>query len=477
MGSEGVTTGNNQHEKDAGFLERQVALQILLEYDRSRGYSNILIRKALDAHPELSTEQRSFIKRLTEGTIERRIWLDGIIRRSLRNPDARLRPAVRCILRLSVYEIYCMDSVTDYAAVNEAVKLLKAQGLTELTGFVNAVLRNICRHREEEGKPHQTVIRKGGTVIVTRGTQRPLSGVWSMPQEIVQLWTDDYGEDVARHLLESMQQIRPVCIRMDPRVSGPEQERILQAMKAQGVEVESGRWLPYAFCLRHTGKITDLPGFREGFWTVQDESSMMVCEAAGLRAMKGKGVVLDLCAAPGGKSLHAAGLLPEGKVWSFDLTRARTDRIRENAARMHLSNLTIEEHDAEEYNPSLENLADVVLCDLPCSGLGVMARKKDIRYGFSREKIRSLCALQRRILKNAVHYVKPGGVLLYSTCTIDLAENDQMAKFIEGLEGMKPDPLSPFLPEGLPGIRGNCLQLLPYVHDTDGFFLARFVRK
>lgn len=491
--------------------QRQVVLDILTEYGQSKGYSNLLIRRALDAHPELSREQRAFVKRLTEGTIERLPELDQRIRRNLRNPSDRLNRTVQSILRMAVYEIYYMDTVTDYAAVNEAVRLVRAQDLPQFTGFVNGVLRSVCRQKNAGGAGRVYVAGRKGAVSVRRETagsvtepecpcakpapsgtvagtgqeNRIAASMLSMPESIVSLWTQDYGRETAEALVKAMEQTRPVCIRLDARLTPAEREAVLSRLSAQGVDVEPGRWLPYAASLRHVGKLTELPGFAEGQWTVQDESSMLVCEAAGLtRAPRDETeepspcpVVLDLCAAPGGKSLHAASLIPAGTVYSFDLTRSRTNRIRENAARLRLTNLVIEEHDAEVYDPALEEKADVVLCDVPCSGLGVIARKKDIKYGFSIEKLHSLCALQKRILRNAVHYVKPGGVLIYSTCTIDKAENDQMARFLARSGGLQPDALAPYLPADLPGIRGNMVQLMPQIHGTDGFFLTRFVRQ
>ena len=202
---------------------------------------------------------------------------------------------------------------------------------------------------------------------------------------------------------------------------------------------------------------------------------MLAVEAAGLSGSE-KVKVYDICAAPGGKTFRAAEKLLQGggSVHAFDLTCRKTDRIREGAARLHLPNIAIGERDARVFYPADEALFDVMLCDLPCSGLGVIGKKRDIKYRASLEGIRALQKLQREILMNAVRYVKPGGVLVYSTCTISARENEENAAWIEETLGLHPEDLTPFLPDGIPGVRGNMLQLLPHIHGTDGFFMARF---
>lgn len=521
--------------------EREIVLDILTERERTHRYSNVLVRNTLDRYAGLPLAQRSFIKRLSEGTIEREIELDAVIRRFLRDPRVRMKPIARCALRMAIYEIYYMDSVTDYAAVDEAVKLLRKKGFPQLTGFVNGVLRSVCRDKAAQGTVTENngarnVVTGGGIrqkpvtrVVVTRDAETgkvtkkvirtvsakdaaavgneataaaqnggqglanasrtvsadaPLYLRYSMPRELVDMWIEDYGEAFTEQLLDAMMNVRPVCIRFSPDTTDEERGRIVESLRENGAVVEKSKWLPDCYKLSHVSGVATLPGFAEGRWTVQDESSQLVCAAAELTGNSadlrkgepaGAGMmILDLCAAPGGKSLHAAALAPGAVVYSFDLTKSKTDRIRENAQRLHLANLVIEEHDATEYNPEFDQKADIVLCDVPCSGLGVITRKRDIKYNVTREKIHSLTALQKKIMKNAVNYVKPGGVLIYSTCTINRSENDRMAAYIEKKLGMMPDDLAPYLPDGIPGIEGNQIQLLPSVHGTDGFFIARF---
>ena len=442
--------------------ERDAVLKVLLENEKKGTYSHILLRDMLDAHQDLSEKQRAFMKRLSEGTLERRIELDGVIDRFSKKPASGLRPLIRQILRMGIYQILYMDSVPDSAACSEAVSLAKLHKMNALSGFVNAVLRNVIRSRDK------------GELESLMG-EASLSVRYSMPQWLIDLWKEQLGEGETDQLLKSLLEIRPVCIRFSPDTDPEKRDRILEQIREAGTEVTPGRWLPYACCLRGTSAIQDLPGFREGLWTIQDESSMFVTEAAGIR---GDEIIMDVCAAPGGKSMHAASLLKKGRVLAFDLTHKRTEQIRKNIRRMGLEEkISVSEQDARIHNSRYEGCADILLCDLPCSGLGIIGRKRDIKYRISRQELTDLAALQREILKNAVSYLKPGGILIYSTCTIDALENGDNADYIEEELKLEADSLLPFLPQGIPGIEGkgrNRLQLLPHVHGTDGFFVARF---
>ena len=211
---------------------------------------------------------------------------------------------------------------------------------------------------------------------------------------------------------------------------------------------------------------------------------MMVAEAAGL---EGGEIVYDVCAAPGGKSMHCASRLlaiadekgegaGAGEVHAFDLSKGKTTQILKNVRRMHLSNVTVQQRDARIPVPEEAGKADVLLCDLPCSGLGVIGRKRDIKYHVTEKQLEELSVLQKDILRSTVPYLRRGGVLIYSTCTINEGENGRIADFIEKELGFTPDPIAGYLPEEIPGIKGNRLQLLPNVHGTDGFFMARFVK-
>lgn len=456
--------------------EREAVLLALLSYGKNNTFSNVLVKRTLDECGHLSDAERAFIKRLLEGVIERKQELDAVIEHYTGRSVSRLHPALHQILRMGIYQILYMDAVPDSAACNESVRLAKKHGPARLSGFVNGVLRNAAR---DNIKKKDTSANTGQSL--PDGDSGPDSALW--PSWLVQMWTEQLGEEETKNLLDELMEIHPVSIRLCGHPSGKEREQILTALRDAGVVVEKGRWHPDHYILRKTSDITKLPGFLQGQWTVQDVSSMLAVEAAGL---KGTETVYDVCAAPGGKSFFAAQKLcsrmtadgqrqVQGVVHSFDLTPKKTARMRDGVGRLHLSNIIIDERDALNPVPAdEEGAADVLLCDLPCSGLGVIGKKRDIKYRASLEGITKLQKLQRKILSNAVHYLKEGGILVYSTCTISRAENEENAEFIEKELGLIPDPAAPFLPEGISGIEGNRIQLLPHLHGTDGFFIARF---
>ena len=457
--------------------EREAVLEILTGIREKGIYSHIAVKEMLDRceREGMDRRQRAFVKRLTEGVIERRIELDDVLRRYAKK-GARIRPVIRDILRMGIFQILYMDSIPDSAACNEAVILTKKYGKKELSGFVNGLLRNVVRDKDA-GKLTADSAPAGGELSGTG----ELSRRYSMPEWIVSMWQEQLGEEETEKLLEALLKVRPVAIRFDDRCSQARREEILTQMSEKGVKAEKGHYLPYCYELTGTDSIQELPGYREGAWTVQDESSMMVAEAVGLA---GGETVYDVCAAPGGKAMHCAskllagndGASGKGTVHAFDLSKGKTAQILKNVRRMHLPNVIVEQRDALISVPEEAGKADVLLCDLPCSGLGVIGRKRDIKYHATPKQLAELAQLQKDILRSAVPYLKEGGVLIYSTCTINAGENSEIAEFIEKELGMCPDPLAPYLPETVPGIKGSQLQLLPHVHGTDGFFLARFVK-
>lgn len=444
--------------------EREVVLKILLKEEEKGTYSHLIVREALGRLSDIPTVQRAFIKRLAEGTVERKIEMDAVINHFSKTPVRKMDRIILCILRMSLYQILYMDSVPDSAACNEAVKLAKRGGRAKLSGFVNGVLRNVVREKESGA-------------LSERRQKQSLSVRYSMPQWIVSMWKEQLGYDRTEGLLKAFLEVRPVCIRIDERLSVDERENLINSLKESGVKVRQGQYFDFCLELAGTSAINRLPGYKEGLWAVQDESSMFVAQAAGLK--KGD-IVYDVCASPGGKAMHCASKLAAmggGRVYAFDLTPKKTGQIMENVRRMKLENVSVSLRDARTSAGSLTGRADVLVCDVPCSGLGVMGRKRDIKYNVTKTALTQLSELQKEILRASVPILKPGGTLIYSTCTINRSENEENAAFIEKELGLVPDDLSPFLPENVQGIRGNCLQLLPDIHGTDGFFLARFKKQ
>ena len=443
---------------------REIILKILSEISENGIYSHMAIRTALDKYLFLSRRDRAFITRVCEGTVERMIELDYIIDLYSTVNVSRMKPVIRDILRSAVYQIRFMDSVPASAAVNEAVKLTQKKGFYNLKGFVNGVLRAIIR---------------GGNAIPypddTKEPVRALSVRYSMPEWIVSEWIDEFGEIVAGKMLEASLTERPTIVRF--KTAQISRDTIIDSLTAQGVTVKKAPYLPYAYVISDYNYLPALTAFKNGWIFPQDISSMLVAEIAAPR--KGD-YVIDMCAAPGGKSLHIADKMAGfGMVEARDLTEDKVQLIRDNVHRADLINVHPMVMDALTYDIGSEEKADIVICDLPCSGLGVVSRKSDIKYRVTPERIESLVDLQRQILTNAEKYVLPGGRLIYSTCTVGHRENIDNVRWLTENFPFETEDIDPCLPKQLRRLTTSegYLQLIPGVHDTDGFFIARLRKK
>lgn len=425
---------------------REIVLDILLEIERSTAYSNQVIKAVLDKYDYLAEQEKRFIKRLAEGCVERRIELDYILDRYSTVPVKKMKPVIRCLMRMGVYQILYMDSVPDSAACNEAVKLAAKRKFVNLKGFVNGVLRKIASRKEEIPMPD-----------VDTEPVRALSIQYSMPEWIVELWLDEYGREQTRKLLKQLMAVHPVTIRFALQVTPQQRQDYIRSWQAGGIRVTQSEYLEYAYYLEGVGGVAALKGYNKGAFMVQDISSMLCVEAAGL---KEGDLVMDVCAAPGGKALLAAQTASH--VLARDISEAKLERIEENIRRMGLEDkVTTQLWDAAMTDPDRIESADVVFMDVPCSGLGVLGKKRDIKYHVTPESIENLTVLQRRIIQGSWQYVKPGGVLMYSTCTINRRENEEACRFIC---------------ENFPFTLEESRQLLPRETHMDGFFYARLRR-
>jgi len=475
---------------------REIILDMLLVMEREKKYSNQLVREVLDKYDYLDVREKAFIKRITEGTTERRIELDYYLEHFSSVPVRKMKPLIRCLLRMSVYQLLYMDSIPDSAVCNEACKLAVKRKFQNLRGFVNGILRNIARNRK--GLPMPDREKEPLAFLSVR---------YSMPEWLVEMWLDEYGPELAETLLEGLMRVHPVSMRFSGRADKEKRGRLLKAFEESGVEWRKSGYLSDLFLLEGCAGVGSLPGFGEGFLYVQDAGSALAVEAAGIREGD---FILDACAAPGGKSIAAAektaggasGDMREGPGWVLarDVTEEKAALMKENIRRLGLCNLTVEVHDATIFDETYREKADVLLLDVPCSGLGVMGKKRDIKYHATKEGLESLASLQREILRGCWEYVKPGGILIYSTCTINPGENEEMVRFITGELPFEPDSLEGLLPgqvlaerkrlEELRNEKGKplsvplgekereaCIQLLPGFMETDGFFIARFRRR
>ncbi len=443
---------------------REIILRVLTEISENGIYSHMAIRGALERYQFLSKRDRAFITKVCEGTVERMIELDYIIDCYATVPTSKMKPVIRDILRSAVYQLRFMDSVPASAAVNEAVKLTQKKGFYNLKGFVNGILRSVIRGGSETPYPDPE-----------KEPVKALSVRFSMPEWIVRNWISEFGPYVTGKMLESSLTVRPTVVRFKTdRIS---KNTILQSLASQGVTVKRAPYLPYAYIISDYNYLPALTAFKNGWIFPQDVSSMLVAEAAS--PMRGD-YVIDMCAAPGGKSLHIADKMGSfGMVEARDVSEDKVALIRDNVHRADLINVRPVVMDALAYDMSSAEKADIVICDVPCSGLGVISRKSDIKYRVTPERIASLVELQRQILSNAVKYVMPGGHLIYSTCTVGKSENEDNVRWITENFPYELESLDPYIPKQLRRLTTaeGYLQLIPGIHDCDGFFLARLRRK
>ena len=437
--------------------EREIVLEVLLEITEHGMYSHIVLRDVLNKYQYLEKKERSFITRVTEGTLEHMMEIDYILDQFSKVKVKKMKPVIRNIMRSAVYQMKYMDSVPVSAACNEAVKLAARKGFGSLRGFVNGVLRNVARNLDQIEYPTEPLKR--------------LSIQYSMPEWILNLWLKAYDSDIVEQMLQAFQRETPLTIRCNLRMVTPKQ--LKEHLEAEGVTVKVHPYLEYAFHISGFDYLGDLESFQNGEFSVQDISSMLVSELAG---PKEGDYVIDVCAAPGGKSLHMAEKLNgSGHVEARDLTEYKVGLIQENIERTGLSNVEAVQQDALIFDETSVGKADIVLADLPCSGLGVLAKKTDLKYKATKEGADSLAKLQREMLKNVQAYVKDEGKLVYSTCTINPAENmDNVHWFLNQYPEFELIDIHGSLCEELQkDVKENgCIQLLPGVHQSDGFFLA-----
>jgi 16S rRNA (cytosine967-C5)-methyltransferase len=442
---------------------REIALGVLMEITEEEAYSHIVLREVLEKYQYLEKRDRAFITRVVEGTLEHMIQLDYIIEQFSNVPVYNMKPLIRNLLRMSVYQLKYMDSVPDAALCNEAVKLAQRKGFYNLKGFVNGVLRNTARRLSQVKYPDTQ--------------QEPLhylSVKYSFPIWMLNKWVAQYGYEATEKICRDSHLEKGTVVRCSLQMAS--KEEIVEELRAQGITVQQHPYLDYALIISDYNYMRAVSAFRKGWIQVQDISSMLVAEIA---APNWGDYCIDVCAAPGGKSLHMADKLQgSGYVEARDVSEYKVQLMQENIERTGAINIRAMIKDATVLDEKSVGKADIVLADVPCSGLGVIGKKPDIKYKMSEKQQQDIVKLQRKILSVVQSYVRPGGVLVFSTCTIGADENQYNVKwFLENFP-FRLENIDPYICEDLRGktTGGGYIQLLPGTHQSDGFFIARLRR-
>ncbi len=426
---------------------RKTAVKLLCRLEETGAYSNLLLdehfkRSAMDAR------DKNFCAALFYGTLERRYTLDEIISVYSDKPNEKRSAVIQNILRTALYQIRYLNGVPDSAAVNEAVKLAAKERNPAAKGFVNALLRAYLRNDKSFGE--------------YRDKARQLAFEYSAPPELVQKWLDEYGADSTRAILSSSLGSPPVTAKVNTLRIEP--SKLVKKLKEEGCEARINKYFDDCLDIR-VASPESTESFRSGLFHVQDISCRICCGALGAKPDM---TVLDMCGSPGGKAFTIAEIMENsGRLLSFDLHKNRVRLIKSGAQRLGLDIITADENDAKLFNSSLPP-ADAVLCDVPCSGLGVIRRKPEIKYK-GLEEFARLPQIQYEILDCSARYVKAGGTLVYSTCTLSRAENDEvMDKFF----ALHPE----FSPAKIAFVNSERASITPDMFDSDGFFIAKAVR-
>lgn len=435
---------------------RELCLDALCRVYRDGSYSSLTLDRLL-RRSALTGQEAALATALFYGVVERDLALcRGIARYSSRRPE-KLDLEITVILKMGLYQLLYLEQIPPRAAVNETVALCRYARKASAAGFVNAVLRAFLRGGRELLSPDDPPLTR-------------LSVRYSCPEWLIRLWSRDYSPEIAEKLLEASVGRPPLSIRVNPLKTTD--EALVGRLAAHGIAAEPDPLAEHCLRVTQSGSLADLPEYREGLFHVQDLSSQLCARILG--AEPGM-TVFDLCAAPGGKTFTIAQQMDNrGAVYAFDLHPNRVKLIREGAERLGTGIVRAETGDAARFREDLPQ-ADRVLCDVPCAGLGVIRRKPEIKYK-PEESLRGLPEIQGRILENGSRYVRPGGRLLYSTCSLSRAENEEVAeRFLSRHPEFAPVNLQEWEPHAL--VEGNMVTFFPHLTGGDGFFAALFERR
>ncbi len=436
---------------------RKMAYNVLFDIEKNKNYSNMAINKHFK-DCNLDKRDRGFATEIIYGVVENKIYLDYIIDKLSKIKTNKLNLKVKILLRMGIYQILFLDSVSDYAGVNETVNLAKKID-NRSSGFINAVLRNVIRQKETIGE------------VNIKDPVDYLSTKYSYDRWIVRNWISNFGKDFTEDLLEANNEKPSLYLRVNTLKIN--RDELIELLEKQDVKCEKVSFIDEAIKVNNLKNIENNDLYKKGFFTVQDISSMLVGKVLN---PKENSQVIDICSAPGGKTTHIATLMNNtGKVVSRDIYDHKINLIKNSVNRLGLKNVTVELFDALNLDKESVEKFDYVLADVPCSGLGIIRRKPEIKYK-EKDEFKDLPKLQREILQNASKYVKVGGTLVYSTCTVQDNENIEVVEsFLQSNKRFEFEKIENINVD-LENEEKGYIKIYPNVHGMDGFFIAKLKR-
>lgn len=443
---------------------REFALKVLFQVNEEGAYANIALDKAFADYTLHDSRDRGLATELVYGCVKYRGHLDWIINQFAKIKVKKMAPWIRNIIRLGLYQIIYLDKVPVSAAVNESVKLAKKYGHQGTVKFVNGILRNIERNKTNINYPSPK-----------KAPLEYISIRYSFPNWMIKGWLKDYGFEDTIKMCQYFNEPAPLWIRTNTlKIS---RDELMAHLAAKDIQCVESLKSPDGIRIENNLEVAKITGFKEGFFTVQDESSMLVSQI--LDPQPGQ-TILDVCSGPGGKTSHLAQLMNnKGLIRAFDVHPHRLKLIEETCERLGITNVVTEVADARKLTTKVSAPVDGVLVDAPCSGLGVLGRRPDARWRKRQEDILDLQRIQKDILKETARLVKSGGTLVYSTCTITQEENqDVIESFLaQNSDFYLDNKIERFLPSQASGNSKGWIQFLPFKDQMDGFFIARLKRK
>ncbi len=441
---------------------RETAFKILMEVNEKGAYSNISINRNIAK--EVNELDAAFIRELVYGTLENMIYIDWIIKQFSKVRFKKISPVIKQILRLGIYQIIFMNKIPESAAVNESVKLAKKYSHKGGYGFVNGILRSISRDKNNITVPNKE-----------KNPNEYLSVKYSHPMWMIDRWIKEFGIGFTEELCKVNNEKPKMNVRVNTlKIS---RDKLIERLKKNGLTSYKTDIADDGIIVENPSRITETEEFQKGFFQIQDESSMLVAQ---IMNPKQGSLIIDVASAPGGKATHLAQKMNnKGRIIARDIYNHKIKLIRSNAKRLDIDIIEAEKYDALKVDNSLVGRADYCLTDVPCSGLGLIRRKPDIKWNKQNDDIEEICKLQYNIIENASNYLKKGGILVYSTCTIEKDENiNLITKFLENHEDFELMGFNDLIKDKSKFTTASegYLELYPNVHNTDGFFIAKLVK-